>query len=292
MPEIPPQSLLWLPRTLVRRLLAYYDSPDPDHPGRIIRGYDKAHALRTAKMCAALAQALGHPPEILRRFQLACLLHDLGRTGLDQKLFGRIWTWAAIRGIPTRPAEWRAAHPATPYGRETEAFCRRHGDELREEGVVMDQRARAQIEMRLGYARRLRRRVREIRIGLRQQGTPWEGWMEKVCLYYYYPEQMSGQADWIRELGEVLVACEQLEAYNNRRRGSDYYHRNRESLSTAFTYLEGLRNRGQLGERVVETLFALTLLGVFNKLLAEARGQALPRAELAALRKTQRRKPA
>ncbi|HLB30611.1 MAG TPA: HD domain-containing protein [Gammaproteobacteria bacterium] len=284
-----PKSLLYLPRATVRGLLSLYDCPDPARPGRVIRGYDRPHALRTARMCAALAHALGYSAESIERYQAACLLHDLGRAGLDRRLFGRIWTWARIRGIPTRPAEWRAAHPDTPYGKEAEAFCRAHAAELLAEGVSLDRKAKAQIEMRLGYARRLRRRVRVIKPMLRNLGVTWQDWMEKVCLYYYYPEQMCYEADWIRELGEVLVACEQLEAYNNRRRGGDYYHREQEDLRTAFAYLEGLRDQGRLRPRVVDTLRALTLKGIFNPLLAEARGQPVSAAQLAALRKTSKR---
>lgn len=285
-----PESLLYLPRATVRGLLSLYDCPDPEKPGRVIRGYDKPHALRTARMCATLAHALGYSAESIRHYQTACLLHDLGRAGLDRRLFGRIWTWARIRGIPTRPAEWRAAHPDTPYGKETEAFWRAHAAELRAEGVTLDRKAKAQVEMRLGYARRMRRRVREIKPVLRKLGVIWEDWMDKVCLYYYYPEEMRYEADWIRELGEVLVACEQLEAYSNRRRGGDYYHREREDLRAAFAYLEGLRGQGRLRPRVVGTLRALTLKGIFNPLLAEARGQAITAAEFTALRKSNRKK--
>ncbi|TAJ94271.1 MAG: HD domain-containing protein [Gammaproteobacteria bacterium] len=280
-----PVSLLYLPRATVRGLLSLYDCPDPARPVRVIRGYDRPHALRTAKMCAALAHALGYSEELLRRYQAACLLHDLGRAGLDRRLFGRIWTWARIHGIPTRPAEWRAVHPDTPDGMETEAFLKTHAAGLRAEGVTLDRTAKAQIEMRLGYARRLRRRIRAVKPRLRQLGFVWEDWMEKVCLYYYYPEAMRLEADWVRELGEVLVACEQLEAYSNRRRGGDYYHRDREDLRAAFAYLEGLRVQGRLRLRVVATLRALTLKGTFNTLLAESRGQAIAKTEFMALRK-------
>ena len=89
-----PKSLLWISESTVNTLLQYYDYPHPEKPGEIIEGYDKDHALRTAKMCSAIAHYLGHDAERVRRYQIACLLHDLGRAGLDQKLFGKIWTWA------------------------------------------------------------------------------------------------------------------------------------------------------------------------------------------------------
>jgi hypothetical protein len=108
--------------TLLSRLMRLYDYPHPTHPGRIIRGYDRPHAVRTARMCAAVAAALGHGAERVCQYQIACLLHDLGRAGLDRRLFGKIWSWAKAQGIPTRPREWRAVHPETVYGREPKPF--------------------------------------------------------------------------------------------------------------------------------------------------------------------------
>src|SRR2546428_7385467 len=89
-----------IPQALVTKLLALYDYPDPRRPGRIIPGYDRAHALRTALMCAAVARRLGYSEARLKRYQIACLLHDLGRAGLDPKVFGAIWSWARRQGIP------------------------------------------------------------------------------------------------------------------------------------------------------------------------------------------------
>ena len=83
--------------------MALYDYPHPLQRGRIIRGYDRPHAARTARMCAAVATALGHGTERVRQYQIACLLHDLGRAGLDRQLFGKIWSWAKEHAIPTRP---------------------------------------------------------------------------------------------------------------------------------------------------------------------------------------------
>src|ERR1041385_1538046 len=85
---------LLLPQALVAALMRLYDYPHPYHPGRTIRGYDCAHAIRTARMCAAVAIRLGHPADRVIRYQIACLLHDLGRAGLDRTLFGKIWSWA------------------------------------------------------------------------------------------------------------------------------------------------------------------------------------------------------
>ena len=164
---------LLVPRALVTKLLQLYDYPDPRRPGRRIKGYDCPHALRTARMCAAVAQRLGHEPTRVKQYQIACILHDLGRAGLDRKLFGRIWSWARAQGIPTRPREWRAIHPQTKYGRETEAFVALHKSSLEASGIVLDRWACEQVEMRLGYARRLARRLRVSQPNFRDMGVKW-----------------------------------------------------------------------------------------------------------------------
>jgi len=243
-------------------------------------------------MCAAVALRLGHPQSRVFSYQIACLLHDLGRAGLDSRLFGKIWSWAKRRGVPTRPREWRAAHPDTGYGRETEAFLRRHGSDLAREGIVLDPWAREQVEMRLGYARRLVRRLREVKPELARLGVWWVPWMQRVMLYYYYPEKLDGAARWVRELAEVLVACEQFEAYSNRRRGRDYYTRERETVRDAFAYLEKLQREGLLSQVVVQALKALAAEGALDGVLAQARGAPLPAAEKRVLRKLGRRMPA
>ncbi len=278
-----PVSLL-VPRALATALMRLYDYPDPRRSGRLIRGYDRPHALRTARMCAAVAMRLGHQTERLVPYQIACLLHDLGRAGLDRRLFGKIWSWAKQRGIPTRPREWRAAYPDTPYGRETEAFLARYQDELEADGIRIDGWAKEQVEMRLGYARRLARRLRAVKPSLKRLSVSWSPWMGLVMLYYYYPEKLHGAPRWVRQLAEVLVACEQFEAYSNRRRGRDYYVRTQETLGEAFTYLEKLKVEGILSETVVTALRTLAAEGAFDSLLAEARGAALTRRELRYLR--------
>lgn len=276
---------LLMARSLAESLLRLYDVPDPRRPDRLIRGYDRPHALRTARMCAAVAVELGHPPNRLRQYQIACLLHDLGRAGLDRKHFGAIWSWARRRGIPTRPREWRAVHPNTVYGRETEAFLARYADKLERAGIPIDAWSKEQVEMRLGYARRLARRLREVKPRLVDLGVLWEPWMAKVMLYYYYPEQLEGVKPWVRQLAEVLVACEQFEAYSNRRRGQDYYTRSRETLAEAFAYLEKLRLEGILSDPVVQTLRNLAARGSFDRILEEARGCVLSARERRVLKR-------
>jgi hypothetical protein len=285
MPKPPHDPVpLLVPRALASRLMRLYDYPDPRKPGRVIRGYDRHHALRTARMCAAVARRLGHPKPRVRDYQIACLLHDLGRAGLDQDLFGKIWSWARTNGIPTRPREWRAVHPSTAYGRETEAFMDRYAEGLVRLGVPLDQWTIQQVEMRLGYARRLARRLRAAKPKLSALGVKWVPWMGRVMLYYYYPEKLKGAPRWVRELAEVLVACEQFEAYSNRQRGKDYYRRAKETLPDAFAYLDKLRVEGILGSSVVKAVRALAAEGAFDRVLAEARGAALPRHEIRYLR--------
>ena len=280
----PPKSLLWIPGSTVIALLKCYDYPHPLKPGIIIRGYDKAHARRTAKMCAAVAHHIGYDFEKIRRFQIACLLHDMGRAGLDRKIFGAIWTWARTQGIPTRPAEWRAIHPDTVYGRETEAFWKKYQEDLKDIGVDPNAWAREQVEMRLGYARRMHRQLLRIRPVLRRLGIQWSAWMEKVTLYYYYPEQLVHEPAWVLELGEILVACEQLEAYSNRVRGSDYYDRTEESFTDAFSYLDSLCKKGQLHQKVLSAVRYLSSTGRFDSVLKSARKRDLTAKELRYLR--------
>lgn len=250
----------------------------------MIRGYDRPHAVRTARMCAAVAARLGHTPERVRSYQIACLLHDLGRAGLDRRLFGTIWSWAKERGIPTRPREWRAIHPETRYGRETEAFLARYRRDLEADGITMDGWAKEQVEMRLGYGRRLARRLRAVQPRIRKMGIAWQPWMHRVMLYYYYPERLATAKPWVKQLAEVLVACEQFEAYSNQRRGRDYYVRKKETLAEAFAYLDKLYREGILSREVLTALRAVAGEGQFDGILAQARGRALTVAERRYLR--------
>jgi hypothetical protein len=261
-----------------------YDYPHPKRKGQVIRGYDRAHAVRTARMCTAVAARLGHPAERLYVYQIACLLHDLGRAGLDRKLFGAIWSWAKERGIPTRPREWRTVHPETTYGRETEAFLTLYGRELEAAGVVMDHWAAEQVEMRLGYARRLTRRLRALRPVIKKLGVRWAPWMERVMLYYYYPERLTTARPWVKQLGEILVACEQFEAFSNRQRGRDYYARKQETLPSAFAYLDKLAQEGIVSSEVMGALRALAAEGAFDTMLEQARGGPLGKSERRYLR--------
>jgi hypothetical protein len=261
-----------------------YNYPHPLHRDRIIRGYDRPHAVRTAKMCVAVAVRLGHPDDRVRLYYVACLLHDLGRAGLDRRLFGTIWSWARQRGIPTRPREWRVVHPNTKYGRETEAFVALYRKDLTAAGVTVDRWAIEQVEMRLGYARRLARRLRTVKPFFTKLGVDWQPWMQQVMLYYYYPERLAKAQPWVKQLAEVLVACEQFEAYSNQRRGRDYYVRSRESLAEAFAYLGKLEREGILSGEVLNAVRGVTAEGAFDSILEAARGEPLTRHDRRYLR--------
>lgn len=236
-------------------------------------------------MCAAVAQRMGHPTARVKQYQIACILHDLGRAGLDRRLFGRIWSWARAQGIPTRPREWRALHPETRYGRETEAFVSRYRSAMEAAGIELNPWACEQVEMRLGYARRLAARLRTVKPRLRELAVTWSPWMSRIMLYYYYPEKLKGAQPWVRELAEILVACEQFEAYSNQRRGRDYYVRKREDVSEAFAYLDALQGEGIISRPVVQALRALAAEGVFDRVLEEARGRSLSKRERTFLRR-------
>jgi hypothetical protein len=271
--------------SLVSRLMRLYDVPHPLDRDRVIRGYDRSHAVRTARMCAAVASALGHAEDRVRQYQIACLLHDLGRAGLDRQLFGKIWSWAKAHGIPTRPREWRAIHPETTYGRETEAFLIRYRRALEADGITMTAWAKEQVEMRLGYARRLARRLRVVRSSIKHMGVRWEPWMQLVMLYYYYPEKLIGAKPWVKQLAEILVACEQFEAYSNQRRGRDYYVRKKETVVEAFAYLEKLEQDGILSRQVMKALKRLAAAGEFDDIIVQARGHGLTSKERTLLRR-------
>ena len=284
MNSISPKKFLLISESTAKSLLKFYDYPHPEKTNEIIEGYDKDHALRSAKMCAAIAIYLGYDEEIVRQYQIACILHDLGRVGLDKKLFGKIWTWAENHKIPSRPLEWREKYPQTEYGFETEAFWDMYSSKIQEMGIKNIEWAKEQIEMRLGYARRLNRLIENIKPSLKKQGIEWTDWMQKVILYYYYPEKMKDSPGWMREFGEILVGCEKLEANSNRIRGKDYYNRVDESFEDAFNYLNKLKDEDRISEKVLFAIQTLVSEGLFDGILKEARNGYISKKELKFLR--------
>jgi len=127
-----------------------------------------------------------------------------------------------------------------------------------------------------------------VRASIRRMGVRWEPWMQAVMLYYYYPEKLAGVRPWVKELAEVLVACEQFEAYSNQRRGRDYYVRTKETIAEAFAYLDTLEREGILGARVMRALKQLAAAGRFDGIIAEARGSGLTVQECRFLRRVGR----
>jgi hypothetical protein len=116
-------------------------------------------------------------------------------------------------------------------------------------------------------------------------GITWAPWMQLVMLYYYYPERLAAAKPWVKQLAEILVACEQFEAYSNQRRGRDYYVRKKETLADAFAYLDKLAQEGILSAEVMAALRGLAGEGVFDAILEEARGGPLTRRERQYLRR-------
>jgi hypothetical protein len=230
-------------------------------------------------MCVAVAAALGHPLSRLRQFEAACLLHDMGRAGLDSVLFGQIWSWAREQGIPTRPREWRARYSRTPYGQESQAFITRFGDALRARGLQLTPAVKDHIDMRLGFARRLKKYLRPVKSAIAALDIAWSPWMERIMLYYYYPEKLERAAAWTHQLADILVACEQLEAHSNHPRGKDYYARAEESFAAAFTYLRQLTARRIVSQQVLDVMCRLTREGSFTTILRQARGGNLSAAD-------------
>lgn len=133
--------------------------------------------------------------------------------------------------------------------------------------------------MRLGFARRLKKCLRPVKTELKTLDISWAPWMERIMLYYYYPEKLETAAKWIHQLGEILVACEQLEAYSNHQRGKDYYARSEESFQAAFTYLRELTKQQIVSQDVLQTICRLTREGRFTTTLRQARGGTLSPAE-------------
>ncbi len=272
-------SHTFLTRHQVASLLKLYDVPHPYNPEKLLPGYDKAHAQRTARLCVPVAAELGHPLPRLKQFEAACLLHDMGRAGLDAKLFGKIWSWAKQEGIPTRPREWRAKYPNTPYGQETQTFISRYKSQLLNQGLKLTPAVKDHIAMRLGFARRLKKYLRPVKTTLHILEIEWAPWMERIMLYYYYPEKLDTAPRWTHQLGEILLACEQLEAYSNHRRGKDYYARPEESFQAAFAYLRQLTRQNIVSKDVFRTICRLTRDGRFTSILRQARGGKLSLTE-------------
>ena len=254
------------------QLLALYDEPDPQAPGRLIPGYDKAHADRTARIVALVARRLWIGGEILEKLEVATLLHDIGRVGLEPKLFGLIFESAQERGLPVRVGDLVRRYPGVRKDEASQLFVELVRPVLVEKGIAVDRRVREHIDMRMAFDQRVRRVLGEREPELRRLGVIVEPWMEQVMLYYYYPELSEGAPEGVRLMGMILVACENLEAYNNIQRGRDYYGRKRESLQGAFAVLRRFLEEGLISIQVYDALSDLTEKGELRSILNESRG--------------------
>lgn len=270
-------------------ILALYDVPDPHRPGRVIAGYDKAHAARTTDMVLAVACRLGVDGNALRKLEVTALLHDIGRAGMDAALFGRIFQAAQAAGLPVRVGDLVRRYPHVSKQHATDAFLDLARPALEAAGIdVDDERVTDHVEMRMGFDRRVRRVLADKQRELKALGVTVEPWMEQVILYYYYPERMEGAPDDVRLMGMVLVACENFEAYNNVQRARDYYGRDHPSLQDAFDTVRRFVREGLVTSQVYDALRDCTLAGHLDALVRESQGLApdtpLREADVAFLR--------
>ena len=266
-------------------VLALYDAPDPARPGHVIPGYDRDHAERTARIVLRLARELALDPRRHPGLELACLLHDLGRAGMDSHLFGQIFGLAQEAGLPVRLRDLRARYPHVTEEQAPAFFLDLVAPLLAPHNIPLDDRLRDHIAMRMDFRGRLRRMLQQSAPTLHALGLAVEPWMERVMLYYYYPELMHGQPDDVRLMGMILVACENFEAYNNVRRGRDYYGRTGERLPDVFAALDRFQTQGLIAPRILDALKRLTAAGALDAVIKESRDlppeAPLPAADIA-----------
>ena len=255
-------------------LLALYDVPDLHRPGRVIPGYDKSHAARTTEMVLRVARRLGVAGEALRKLEVAALLHDVGRAGMDAALFGRIFQAAQSAGLPVRVGELVRRYPHVSKDDAAEAFLEMARPALEAAGIAIDDAVVQHVEMRMSFDRRVRRVLAERERELRALGVTVEPWMEQVILYYYYPERMAGAPEDVRLMGMLLVACENFEAYNNVQRARDYYGREHPSLGDAFATVRRFVREGLVTPQVYDALRDSALDGELDALVRESQGLA------------------
>jgi hypothetical protein len=279
-------------------LLALYDTPDPHRPGYTLPGYDRDHARRTAAIVMRVAPEVGISEEWRERLEVAALLHDLGRAGMDPRLFGAVFQAAQDAGMPVRLPELRERYPQVQESDAVELFLELARPALKARGIAITPQVREHVEMRMDFRGRLRRMLERHAGTLRGLGVTVESWMEKVILYYYYPHLMRGEPQVVRRMGMTLVACENFEAFNNARRGRDYYGRPGETMRQAFEALTSFQERGLVEADIVWALAHIAASGELDPVVQEARGNPpdapLPsdeRAFLQALCSTPRSSP-
>ncbi len=166
-----------------QRLLALYDTPDPERPGRVLEGYDKEHAERTTRIVQMAAKEAGLDERWLPELEVTTLLHDLGRAGMDPELFGRIFAVAQEIGLPIRIRELRAKYPEVSEEAAPKFFLSFIEPALQRRGIEVTPKVYDHIKMRMDFKGRLRRQLRERGPELSSMGITVKPWMEKVMLY-------------------------------------------------------------------------------------------------------------
>lgn len=260
--------------TLRRSLLSLYDAPSLGDTSGVVAGYDKAHAERATRIVLALASELGLAGDWLADLEVTCLLHDLGRAGMDPQLFGSIFRLAEERGVPVRLSEMRDRYPELDETHACGHFLDLMAPVFHEAGIAMTPAVADHVAMRLDFRGRLRRVLDECAPKLAAWGVEVQPWMEKVMLYYYYPALIEDEPEEVRRMGMMLVAGENFEAYNNHERARDYYVGREARLAAVFDALDGFERRGLVDGAVMDALRRLTASGRLDEVIKESRGMA------------------
>lgn len=259
-----------------RKLLAMYDYHDPV-TGKVIPGYDKEHAERTSRIVIKAARRLGIKGETLAELEVTTLLHDLGRVGLEPELFSQIFNYAQAEGLPVRVTDLMNQYSNVKKSQAATFYERLVKPVLKKYGIAVNDRVRRHIEMRMNFEGLLKAEIKKHEKDFEKLGVKIGSWMVKVMLYYYYPEYLAKSSDKdSRLMGMILVACENLEAYNNIRRGRDYYGRRKESLKESFDVLKRFVNQKLITKEVYDCLRQLVGSGELDAILAESRGYKSP----------------
>lgn len=258
--------------TLRRSLLSLYDAPSLGDTSRVVAGYDKAHAERATRIVLALAGELGLAEDWLADLEVTCLLHDLGRAGMDPQLFGSIFRLAEERGVPVRLSEMRDRYPELDETHACGHFLDLMAPVFHEAGIAMTPAVADHVAMRLDFRGRLRRVLDECVPKLAAWGVEVQPWMEKVMLYYYYPALIEDEPEEVRRMGMMLVAGENFEAYNNHERARDYYVGREATLAAVFDALDGFERRGLVDGTVMDALRRVTASGRLDAVIKESRG--------------------
>lgn len=253
-------------------LLAMYDTPDPNNSKSKIQGYDKDHAERTTRIVLMAAKKMNINARYLPDFEAASLLHDIGRVGIDPELFGKIFRLAQEHNLPVRITDIRLTHPEISDSKASDFYLKLISPILKDNGIQITSKVIDHINMRMAHKERLSATISKLKPQLNNLKVTIKPWMKKVILFYYYPQLMKNESKEVHKLGMLLVACENFEAYNNRRRGRDYYCREKESLKDAFDKIKKFKDNGLISGQVLKVLQDLTIEGDLDNIIKESRG--------------------